>query len=97
MKDYSSKLQSIVLLKKPFDNLVRNGLKARLQPDERIYEFTAMGIYRLRVKLSIQCYKRKTMETIRKSSDKQSRRRMSRSHQFCERHCGTRQNDRGTL
>ena len=58
--------QSTVLGKKQFDNLVRDGLKAKQQPEERNLRVYANGYLPIEGKFeaSIQCYGRKTMETV---------------------------------
>ena len=58
--------QSIVLGKKQFDNLVRDGLKAKLQPEERNLRVFLNGYLPVvgKFEASLQCYGRKTMETI---------------------------------
>ena len=56
--------QSTVLGEKQFDNLVRDGLK--LQPEERNLRAHGNGYLPVvgKFEASIQCYGRKTMETI---------------------------------
>ena len=58
--------QSTVLGKKQFDNLVRNGLKVKLKPEERNLRVYGNGYLPVvgKFEASIQCFGRKTMETI---------------------------------
>ena len=58
--------QSTLLGKKQFDNLVRDGLKAKLQPEERNLRVCGNGYLPVvgKFEASLQCYERKTMETI---------------------------------
>ena len=58
--------QSTVLDKKQFDNLVRNGLKVKLKPEERNLRVYGNGYLPVvgKFEASIQCFGRKTMETI---------------------------------
>ena len=57
---------STVLGKKKFDNLVRDGLKAKLKPEERNLRVYGNGYLPVvgKFEASIQCFGRKTMETI---------------------------------
>ena len=58
--------QSTVLGKKQFDNLVRNGLKVKLKPEERNLRVYGNGHLPVvgKFQANIQCFGRKTMETI---------------------------------
>ena len=58
--------QSTVLGKKQFDNLVRNGLKVKLKPEERNLRVYGNGYLPVvgKFEASIQCFGRKTMQTI---------------------------------
>ena len=58
--------QSTVLGKKQFYNLVRNGLKVKLKPEKRNLRVYGNGYLPVvgKFEASIQCFGRKTMETI---------------------------------
>ena len=57
--------QSTVLGKKQFDNLVGDGLKAKLQPEERNLRVYGNGYLPVvgKFEASLQCYGRKTCDT----------------------------------
>ena len=58
--------QSTVLGERQFNNLVRDGLRAKLQPEERNLRVYGNGCFPVMCKFeaSVECYGRETMETI---------------------------------